>query len=168
MSEHLLSSFGRTCRKDSPLSHLTQNTLVCFSAGEWGAPGNSRQVSRRALKWARFLRPRRWLHQDCPAVTWDALPLNHQKWPRGTSHHTMSDSNTTSPCHCSQIARNSQSEALQMPSEHLQKAAPLCWPGRSGWPQDRALASADGLSTFSRGGKSLTHTCTHTHVQSAF
>ena len=104
---------------------------MCYSAGEWGAPGNSSQVSGRALKWTRFLRPGHWLHQDCPPVTGDALPANHQKWPRGTSHHTMSDSNTTSPCHCSQVAKNSQSETLQMPSEHVQKAAPLCWSGRN-------------------------------------
>lgn len=72
-----------------------------------------------------------WLHQDCPPVTGDALPANHQQWPRDASHHTTSDSNTTPPCHCSQGTKNSQSEALQMPSEHVQKAAPLCWPGRN-------------------------------------
>ena len=42
------------------------------------------------------------------------------KWPRGTSHHTTSDSNTTPPCHCSKGAKSSQSEALQMPREHGQ------------------------------------------------
>ena len=104
---------------------------MCCSAGEWGAPGNSSQVSRRALKWTSFLLPGHWLHQDCPPVAGDALPANHQKWPRDASHHTTSDSNTTPPCHCSQGTKNSQSEALQMPREHVQKAAPLCWPGRN-------------------------------------
>ena len=120
MSEHLPSSFGRTYREDLPLSLFTQNTFVCCAAGEWGAPGNSTRVSNRALKWRSFLLPGHWLPQDCLPVAGDALPANHQKWPRGTSHHTTSDSNTTPPSHCSQDAKSSQSEALQMPREHGQ------------------------------------------------
>ena len=116
---------------EEPEKPLTQNTLVCCSAGEWGVPGNSSQVSRRALKWTRFLLLGHQLHQDYPPMAGDALPANHQKWPKDSNQHTTSDSSTTPPCHCSQGTKNSQSEALQMPSEQVQKAAPLCWPGRN-------------------------------------
>ena len=54
----------------------------------------------------------------------DALPANHQKWPRDSNQHTTSDSSTTPPCHCSQGTKNSQSEALQMMAPH---SSTLAW-----------------------------------------
>ena len=141
MSEDPLSSFGRTYRKASPLSHLTQNTYMCCSAREWGVPGNSSQVSRRALKWTCFLLPVHQLHQDYPPVAGDALAANHQKWPRDTSHHTTSDSSTSPPCHCSQGTKNSQSEALQMMAHH---SSTLAW--KTPWMEEpRRLQSMGSL-----------------------
>ena len=112
----LLQIWENLQRRLAPFSPRLEYLGALLSWGV-GAPGNSTQVSKSALKWRRFLLPGHWLPQDCPPV---AYPANHQKWPRGTRHHTTSDSNTTPPCRWSQDAKSSQSEALQMPCEHGQ------------------------------------------------